>query len=438
MSELRRITERYRLDKQVAASDTGGVFRATDLQSGATVAVKLIDSDGGESDEQRQRFLATAGVFQSLRHPSLPRVLDFGFTDAGSAFLVTELLHGSGFEEVAGSPPGRVLTLLIQVVDGLEAMGAHGISTRNLRAENLLVVPGDGGEQVKILGLGSAVLEPGAMPVLDGYPEDLRAFGLLACRMLRVQTDFRVGIPLEVAVELEDIEALRALLEAALHGDPERHYPSWAEVRQALRSALFGHTKAESTARTETFVTHPGVAAEGAAPIASTAPIEIPAEFDPGGTLLLSSSPWSAPRTSPAPRTDDLDSTMMVPDFEPRPGAGAPAPPAPPAAARRLRHLRHLRRRFPPRRRRPAPSRSHARSCRTSWRGPRHRRPSRSWRSCRSRPSTPRCHPLRRRSWCRSCRCSRRRRPNSEWIRSLVRRRCGWSPPRSAAAAGSC
>ncbi|HEY0558430.1 MAG TPA: protein kinase, partial [Thermoanaerobaculia bacterium] len=305
MSELRRITERYRLDKQVAASDAGSVFRATDIQSGATVAVKLINSDGGESEEQRERFLTTAGVFQSLHHPALPRVFDFGFTTAGSAFLVTEFLHGSGFEEVAGSAPGRVLTLLIQVVDSLEAMGAQGISTRNLRTENLLVVPGEGGEQVKILGLGSAVLEPGAMPVLDGYPEDLRAFGLLACRMLRVQTDFRVGIPLEVAVELEDIEALRALLEAALHGDPERHYPSWTEVREALRSALSGQTGARGMARTEAFATHPGLKTDGAR---------------------------LAPAVPPQ-RGDDLDSTMMVAEPEPLAPPPAESVPQPPVLA---------------------------------------------------------------------------------------------------------
>jgi serine/threonine protein kinase len=355
MTELRRITEWYRLDKQVAASDAGSVFRGTDIQSGATVAVKLINSDGGESDEQRERFLETAGLLQSLQHPSLPRVVDFGFTTAGSAFLVTEFLHGSSFEEVAGSAPGRVISLLLLVVDGLEVMSAQGISTRNLRADNLLVVPGEGGEQVKILGLGSAVLEPGAMPVLDGYPEDLRAFGLLACRMLRVQTDFKVGIPLEVAVELEDIEALRALLEAALHGDPEGHYPSWADVRQALRAALFGAAGDKATARTEAFATHPGLAADGA-PAATMQirrsppgwddpppPPEPPPAFDPkqgtvliarpqlpppppqpspeSGTMLLS-SPWAAEKAAPARQDDldrqDLDSTVMVRGETPR------------------------------------------------------------------------------------------------------------------------
>jgi serine/threonine protein kinase len=393
MTELRRITERYRLDKQVAASDAGSVFRGTDIQSGATVAVKLINSDGGESDEQRERFLETAGLLQSLQHPSLPRVVDFGFTTAGSAFLVTEFLHGSSFEEVAGSAPGRVISLLLLVVDGLEAMSAQGISTRNLRADNLLVVPGEGGEQVKILGLGSAVLESGAMPVLDGYPEDLRAFGLLACRMLRVQTDFKVGIPLEVAVELEDIEALRALLEAALHGDPEGHYPSWADVRKALRAALFGAAGDKATARTEAFATHPGLAADGA-PAATMQirrspsgwddpppPPEPPPAFDSkqgtvliaqpqlpppapaSGTMLLS-SPWAAEKAPPARQDDldrqDLDSTVMVreeaprnpeplsasqvgatariqlpPSVAPRPAASAPvaAPSPPPAPA---------------------------------------------------------------------------------------------------------
>jgi hypothetical protein len=352
MTELRRITERYRLDKQVAASDAGSVFRGTDIQSGATVAVKLINSDGGESDEQRERFLENAGLLQSLQHPSLPRVVDFGFTTAGSAFLVTEFLHGSSFEEVAGSAPGRVISLLLLVVDGVEAMGSRNISPRNLRADNLFVVPGEGGEQIKILGLGSAVLEPGAMPVLDGYAEDLRAFGLLACRMLRVQTDFKVGIPLEVAVELEDIEALRALLEAALHGDPEGHYPSWAEVRKALRSALFGHAGVPPFARTEAFATHPGLAAEGAPaptlqiqrpqagwdnppagpePAASADPSQgtmlIPQSRPqspppPGGGTMLISSPWAAAKV---PRVDDdLDSTMMVPDD--LPWATAPEP----------------------------------------------------------------------------------------------------------------
>jgi hypothetical protein len=260
MSELRRITERYRLDKLVVSSDTGSLFRGTDAQSGETVAVKLINSEiGGESDSERERFLDTARALQSIHHPSLPKVLDFGFTTAGSAFLVTEYLHGTGFQEYAGSAPVRVLSLLLLVIDGLEALAQKGITTRNLRAENLLVVPGAEGEQVKILGLGTAALRSRASsygPV--EYREDLRAFGHLVCCMLGLPEGpaSQVGVPLEIAVELEQPEALISLLHAALEGDPEGRFDSYQEVRRALRLALFGQT-GRRAAGTETLIPPP-------------------------------------------------------------------------------------------------------------------------------------------------------------------------------------
>jgi Protein tyrosine and serine/threonine kinase len=260
MSELRRITERYRLDKLVVSSDTGSLFRGTDAQSGETVAVKLINSEiGSESESERERFLDTARAFQAIHHPSLPKVLDFGFTTAGSAFLVTEYLHGTGFQEYAGSAPARVLSLLLLVIDGLEALAQKGITTRNLRAENLLVVPGAEGEQVKILGLGTAALRSGAGsygPV--EYREDLRAFGRLVCCMLGLPEGpaSQVGVPLEIAVELEQPEVLISLLHAALEGDPEGRFDSYQEVRRALRLALFGQT-GRKAARNETLIPPP-------------------------------------------------------------------------------------------------------------------------------------------------------------------------------------
>jgi len=94
MSELRRITERYLLEKQIASSEAASIFRGADLKSGAAVAVELIHGDDGGTAEWRQQFLETARALRSLDHPSLPRVLDFGITHAGGAFLVTEYRDG--------------------------------------------------------------------------------------------------------------------------------------------------------------------------------------------------------------------------------------------------------------------------------------------------------------------------------------------------------
>ncbi len=94
MNELRRITERYLLEKQIASSEAASIFRGTDLESGATVAVELIRDDDSGTAEWRQQFLETARALRALDHPGLPRVLDFGITHAGGAFLVTEVLDG--------------------------------------------------------------------------------------------------------------------------------------------------------------------------------------------------------------------------------------------------------------------------------------------------------------------------------------------------------
>ena len=278
-------------------------------------------------------------------------MLDYGFTES-HAFLVTEYLEGAPFAELAGAAPLRVLTLLLLLVDGLEALASRGIATRNPRAENLLVVPeapgvpGVNGEQVKILGLGSADLEPGAVPVLDGYSDDLHAFALLACRLLKIPTAAPLGIPLAVAIELRDVEALRALLDAGLKGDPDGLYPSFVEVRQALRSALFGESRPR---RTGGFETRSGADPVGAVDAQAASDAEnalLGAPPLPWAPALSATAATAAVKVKPAapapivqilPDLNDLDGTMMVSNHfiaaAPSPPAPSPPPPLAPAPA---------------------------------------------------------------------------------------------------------
>ncbi|HEY0782501.1 MAG TPA: protein kinase, partial [Thermoanaerobaculia bacterium] len=181
MSDLQRITERYLFDRLIGSSASGSVFRAVDNRSGRTVAVKLLTSLPDEAG--RERFLAVARALQRLDHPSVPTVLEAGFT-AGGAFLVTDYLPGSRLDASPDGPAPRLLALLLGVVDGLEAMAAAGVAHGNLRADNLLVTPEtegeDGRERVKILGLGGAA---GPWSEESGRV-DLYGLATLACRLL--------------------------------------------------------------------------------------------------------------------------------------------------------------------------------------------------------------------------------------------------------------
>jgi hypothetical protein len=250
MSEPRRITERYRLEKRVSFKDSGTVFRAVDAQSGETVAVKLIPGE-----ERRERFESHAASLREVRHPALPRILDSGWTTDGFAFLVTEYLEGFDLVELEDALPARVLSLLLQLTDGLEAITAHGLAVRNLSLDNLRVVPApDGeqapspdGEQIKLLGLGSAAFLAGAPGGSDGFASDRRGFAEAALRALGLSAreekkGVSVPLPLHVASSLEEPERLREVLEGILSDDPEGRFSSWAEVRRSLRAALLGDT----------------------------------------------------------------------------------------------------------------------------------------------------------------------------------------------------
>ncbi len=160
--QFRELTDRYQLEKILKSTRFGTVLRAADAKSGQTVAVKLI------TVTSPPRLVALAPEFEKLGatlaamagHPSLPAVLDSGFTTDGSAFLVMELLEGKGLDTFAGSPPAQTLERIAQALDGLEALAVQGIAHLNVSPDNLLVVETPVGEEVKLLGLGTAVFRP--------------------------------------------------------------------------------------------------------------------------------------------------------------------------------------------------------------------------------------------------------------------------------------
>jgi serine/threonine protein kinase len=260
--QFRELTDRYQLEKILKSTRFGTVLRAVDARSGRTVAVKLI------TVTSPPRLVAGAPEFEKLGatlaamagHPGLPAVLDSGLTTDGSAFLAMELLEGKGLDTLAGSPPALSLTRIAQALDGLDALAAQGIAHLNVSPDNLLVVETPAGEQVKLLGLGTAVFRPQGAEAAAGVenarfqaPEvaagaatadgraDLYSLAVTTCHALGATIGFGdspvVQLPLSVSFDLENDEALRQALERALRQRPEER-PSIRDMREALRLAI--------------------------------------------------------------------------------------------------------------------------------------------------------------------------------------------------------
>ncbi len=267
--QFRELTDRYQLEKILKSNRFGTVLRAVDSKSGRPVVVKLITVPSPPRlVAAAPDFARLAAALSQLAAPGLPAVFDDGFTTDGSAFLVMEPLEGKGLDTLGSASPARTLARMGQALDALEALAAQGLAHLNLSPDNLLVMAEDAtgapgaGEQVKLLGLGTAVFRPrgaeaaaaspgessrfqapelaaGAAVPPDGRA-DLYSLAVITCLGLGATVGPGdspvVQLPLAVSFELENDEALRQALEGALRQRPEER-PSLRELREALRLA---------------------------------------------------------------------------------------------------------------------------------------------------------------------------------------------------------
>jgi serine/threonine protein kinase len=256
---LRELTDRYQIEQMLTRS--GNVLRARDLQSQGAVAIKMVKASGPALEQAAPRFEKLGEILAALRHPNLPAVLDWGFTTDGSPFLVMELLAGQRLDALADPSPLRRLHLVLQAVNALELLASKGVGHWNLAPGNLFVVSSGPAEQVKLLGLGTAVFGVGeeggrfrAPELVEGRGADWRAdlFSLAAtaCQLLGVTASgdpLTVQLPFALSLELADDGALRQILERSLARHPAVR-PSHREMREALLLALGLRAPAPQTA----------------------------------------------------------------------------------------------------------------------------------------------------------------------------------------------
>ena len=135
---------RYRLRQVIGRGGSSIVYRAInadrpDLPS--VVAIKVADDEQcGEPDFRRQ-FHEQSRVSSAVDHPSVLPVLDSG-EHLGRPFLVMPYIHGADLARQLNAQAltvGRVLVLLRQVADGLDAMHGAGVLHLDVKPANVLV-----------------------------------------------------------------------------------------------------------------------------------------------------------------------------------------------------------------------------------------------------------------------------------------------------------
>jgi serine/threonine-protein kinase len=165
-SELQRgllFAERFRLEAQLGEGGAGVVWAATEVATGAEVALKFMKRDAADDGSLGQRFAREARAAMAIRHPNVVRVHEVLSTDERPLVIVMERCHGESLAARLGRErqilPALLAEWMLQVVSALAAAHAMGIVHRDLKPENIFLTDAaNGALAVKVLDFGLAKL----------------------------------------------------------------------------------------------------------------------------------------------------------------------------------------------------------------------------------------------------------------------------------------
>lgn len=154
-----RVVDRYRIVDRIGVGAMGCVYRAIHTELETEVALKVLLGELGADDRFVARFRREAQILHQTSHPNVVRVLDYGRSKEGLAYMVMELLPGRTLEVVleteAPLPPDRVVVLARGLAAALGAIHARGFVHRDVKPANVMIGP-SGDAELRLLDFGIA------------------------------------------------------------------------------------------------------------------------------------------------------------------------------------------------------------------------------------------------------------------------------------------
>ncbi|MGH9546165.1 MAG: protein kinase domain-containing protein [Terriglobales bacterium] len=160
------IRDKYQILQQIGSGGMATVYQVRHLAFNEIRAIKLINSQLADGDQFNKRLRAEAVIARKLHHPNAVHVEDLDRTEDGRPFIVMEYVEGQNLRTVIRRegplPTLRALRIAAQVVSALAAAHKLGIIHRDIKPDNIHLIPlPDGSDFVKVLDFGIAKFTQG-------------------------------------------------------------------------------------------------------------------------------------------------------------------------------------------------------------------------------------------------------------------------------------
>ena len=147
--------DHYRIDALVARSGMASIYRATDLNTGRQVAIKLPHPEMESDPIFFDRFHRELDIGRKLDHPGVMKVLEDG--DGSQLYMVMEWVDGRLLREILHEhtklPVERAIKIAVAILDVLDYIHRNGVVHRDLKPENIMI---DDEDRVKLIDFGIA------------------------------------------------------------------------------------------------------------------------------------------------------------------------------------------------------------------------------------------------------------------------------------------
>lgn len=154
-----RLNGIFEIDRHIASGGMGEIYSGHAIETGDSVAVKVMRSDLADNNTALALFRKEASALHYIYHDAIVRYYVFSLDPGiGRHYLAMEFVDGQPLSEILKSGSldfEATLNLLERLAGGLNAAHQHGIVHRDLSPDNMLI-PGGDVRRAKIIDFGIA------------------------------------------------------------------------------------------------------------------------------------------------------------------------------------------------------------------------------------------------------------------------------------------